>query len=349
MKRRKFLNLSAAGIGMAGLGTAGAAVAGSTGGRLYGTPLYETNSDRVRGENRLRLVLSRMEMPIEAWGPLMNMSRLWNAVLQDDATRDEFLASPKRFLARNNIPLSIMQRSPQEFGLLRLLCDPYIRHVASAGNYRAFIERLKENDLLHDDAEGSLRNRIRRILKTDLDQLEAMLPRTKTGGAMLPDLQDSADLYFVTQELAAVNATTQAVAAAAVVVVVAALAATVVSVGVSVTVVLNLGFSISVAVSTSIGVGGGGTCNYCHTDVGTLAGLEPKMRDNLELTIRAARLAGSPSFETEALKDYIFTETRACLEAAESLAVLNLPGERDARDAVLRGVGRLTCQAAGLV
>jgi len=116
-----------------------------------------------------------------------------------------------------------------------------------------------------------------------------------------------------------------------------------------VTVVLNLGFSISVAVSTSIGVGGGGTCNYCHTDVGTLAGLEPKMRDNLELTIRAARLAGSPSFETEALKDYIFTETRACLEAAESLAVLNLPGERDARDAVLRGVGRLTCQAAGLV
>ena len=350
MKRRKFLNLSAAGIGMAGLGPAGAAVTGATDGRLYGAPLYEMNSDRALGENRLRLVLSRMEMPVEAWGAVMNMSRLWGAVLQDETTCAEFLSAPKRFLVRNGIPPAVMKRSKQEFRLLRLLCDPYVRHIAGSGNYQAFIDRLKENDLLHDDAEGSLRNRIRRILETDLEQLQTLLPPAEAGRTQLSSLQNSADLYFVTRELAAVNATTQAVAAAAVVVVVAALAATYVSVGVNVTVVLNLGFAISVAVSTSITVsgGGGGHCYSCHTDVGTLAGLEPKMKDNLELTIRAARLSGQPSFETEALKDYIFTETRACLEAAESLAVLNLPVEQKARDAVLQGVGRLTCKAAGL-
>lgn len=351
MKRRNFLSLSTAGIGLAGLGPVGS-VAGD---RLFGTPLYDKNPEHILGEDRLRLVLSRIEMPVEAWGPLMNMSRIWNAVLQNDATRDAFLASPKRFLARNGIPSTVMRRSPQEFRLLRLICDPYVRHIASSGNYHAFISRLKEKNLLHDDVEGSLRNRIRRLLEADIEQLRARLPRAATGSTALPDLQNSADLYFVTQELAAVNSTTQAVAAAVVVVVVAALAATYVGVGVNVTVVLNLGFSISIAVSVAVGiagsVGGGviGGCSNCHADFGSLAGLEPRMRENLDLTIRAARLTGQPSFETAALKDYIFTETRACLEAAESLAVINLPGEPEAREAVLQGVARLTCQAAGLV
>ncbi|MDP6416687.1 MAG: hypothetical protein QGG54_16890, partial [Gammaproteobacteria bacterium] len=253
MKRRNFLSLSAAGIGLAGLGPSGSVA----GGRLYGAPLYEANTDRVLGENRLRLALSRIEIPIEAWGPLMNMSRLWNAVLQDKSTREEFRSSPRRFLARNGVPLAIMKRSSQEFRLLQLICDPYIRHIAGSGNYRAFISRLKENNLLHDDAEDSLRNRIQKLLETDIDNLRAQLPRTSTGDTELSGLQDSADLYFVTQELAVVNSTTQAIAAAVVVVVVAALAATFVSVGVNVTVVLNLGFSISVAVSTAIGIGGG--------------------------------------------------------------------------------------------
>ncbi|MDP6416566.1 MAG: hypothetical protein QGG54_16275, partial [Gammaproteobacteria bacterium] len=120
-----------------------------------------------------------------------------------------------------------------------------------------------------------------------------------------------------------------------------------------------LAFSRWVPVSRALALGGGGvvggggaaggTCNYCHTDFGALASLEPKMRDNLELTIRAARLTGQPSLETDALRDYIFTETRACLEAAESLAVINLPAEKNMREAVLQGVGRLTCKAAGLV
>ena len=349
MKRRNFLSLSAAGIGLAGLGPGGSVA----GGRLYGAPLYESNPDRMLGENRLRLALSRIEMPVEAWAPLINMSRLWNAVLQDDSTRKAFRRSPRKFLARNGVPLAALEHSSQEFRLLQLISDPYVRHIAGSGNYPAFINLLKENNLLHDNAEGSLRNRIRKLLEADIDKLRSQLSGMKSEGGELSSLQNSAELYFVTQELAAVNRTTQAIAAAVVVVVVAALAATYVSVGVNVTVLLNLGFSISVAVSIAIGIGGagggGGACNYCHTEFGALAGLEPKMRDNLELTIRAARLTGRPSLETDALKDYIFTETRACLEAAESLAVINLPAEKAIREAVLQGVGRLTCRAAGLV
>lgn len=349
MQRRNFLSLSAAGIGLAGMGPAGAA----TDGRLFGMPQYARGPGQALGENRMRLALSRMEMPVEAWEPLLNMSRLWNTVLQDDATRQEFTAAPRRFLARHGIPLSVIDRSPQEFRLLQLVCDPYVRHVAAAGNYGAFIGRLKEDGLLHDDAEDSLRRRVRALLATDLEQLRRRVPGMAAGETALPELAESADLYAVTRELAAVNGETQAVAAAMVVVVVGALAATYVSVGVNVTVVLNLGFSISVAVSVSIGVGGagggvGGGCENCHADIGAVAALEPKMRDNLDWTIRAARLTGRPSFETEALKAYIFTETRACLEAAESLAALNLPSDPRARDVVLEGVARLTCRAAGL-
>ena len=104
MKRRNFLSLSAAGIGLAGLGPGGSVA----GGRLYGAPLYESNPDRMLGENRLRLALSRIEMPVEAWAPLINMSRLWNAVLQDDSTRKAFRRSPRKFLARNGVPLAAL-------------------------------------------------------------------------------------------------------------------------------------------------------------------------------------------------------------------------------------------------
>lgn len=349
MKRRNFLSLSAAGIGLAGMGPAGAAADG----RLFGAPQYARGAGQALGENRMRLALSRMEMPVEAWEPLLGMSRVWNTVLQDDATRHAFLAAPRRFLARRGIPPSVIDRSPQEFRLLRLVCDPYVRHVAAAGNYGAFISRLKESNLLHDDAENSLRRRVRRLLAADIEQLRRRMPDTGTGVTTLSDLTESADLYAVTRELAAANGETQAVAAAMVVVVVAALAATYVSVGVNVTVVLNLGFSISVAVSVSIGVGGAGgggdSCADCHSYIGAVAGLEPKMHDNLDQTIRAARLTGQPTFETEALKDYICTETRACLEAAESLAALNLPSDPHARGVVINGVARLTCRAAGLV
>jgi len=344
MKRRNFLSLSAAGIGMAGLNPASGAVSG----RLFGAPLYAKNQQGALGEDRMRLTLSRMEMPVEAWEPLMKMSRVWNAVLRNDATRKEFQASPRRFLVRNGIPLTVMKRSPQEFQLLKIICDPYVRHVAGVGNYRAFISHLSENDLLHNDAEDSLRRRIRGLIETDVEQFRTQLTRAGFSGTELSDLQDSADLYFVVQELSAANSTTQAVVVAAIFVLVAVVAATYVSVGVNVIVALNLGFAISVAVSTAVFTGGGSTCSNCHADVGALANMEPKMRENLDLTIRVARLTGQPSFETEALKDYINTETRACLEAAESLAVLNLPKGREAREAVLQGVGRLTCQAAGL-
>ncbi len=344
MKRRNFLSLSAAGIGMAGLSPASGAVSG----RLYGTPIYANDQRRALGEDRMRLTLSRMEMPVEAWEPLMKMSRLWNAVLRNDATRKEFQASPRRFLVRNDIPLSVMKRSPQEFQLLQVICDPYVRHVAGSGNYRAFISHLSESNLLHNDAEDSLKNRIRSLIETDVEQLRAQLTRAGVSGTELSDLQGSADLYFIMQELSAVNSTTQAVIAAAVIAVVAVVVATFVAVGVNVIAALNLGFAISIAISAAIFTGGFGSCDNCHADVGVLANLEPKMRDNLNLTIRAARLTGQPTFEIQALKDYINTETRACLEAAESLAVLSLPKGREAREAVLEGVGRLTCQAAGL-
>ena len=300
MKRRQFLSWSATGVGLAGAGQAGVL----SGERLFGVPLYVQGApDAGLAENRLRLALSRIDMPVEAWEPLAGLARLWRLVLRDDESRREFRAAPGRFLRRHGVSSAVMEQQRQAIRLLELVADPYVQHLAGSGQYRRFIGKLREKHLLHDDAERSLRHRVRQILENDRARLREQIAAAGIELSRDTDFSDSAELYAITRELAAVNSATQSVAAAVVVVVVAALAATYVSVGVNVTVALNLGVTISVAVSTAVtagggggGVGGVGGCNYCHADVGTLAALEPKMRGNLELTLRAARLAGQPAF-----------------------------------------------------
>ena len=354
MKRRQFLSWSAAGIGFAGAGKAETV----NGQRLFGVPMYlRESSQATLMQDKLRLALGRIEMPVEAWEPLANLARLWGLVLSDAASRRAFRAGPRRFLRRHGVPDDIIHEQYQAIRLLELMADPYVRHLAGSGQYRLFIGKLREIDLLHDDAERSLRHRVRRILEKDRVALRRQIARAGIDVSNTAAFTDSAELYEITRELAAVNSITQSVAAAVVVVVVAALAATYVSVGVNVTVALNLGVTISVAVSTAVttggggggGVGGVGGCNYCHRDIGALAALEPKMRENLALTLRAARLSGQPAFATEAIREYIHTETRACLLVAEELDVIQLPAAAQARQTVIDAVGRLTCKAAGLL
>ena len=266
---------------------------------MFGEPLYlQDSASKARG-NHLRLVLSRIEMPLEAWEPLVSLMHLWDLVFRDEASRRAFLSAPRKFLRGQGVSKAVLRQYRHEIRLLELVADPYVRHVAGAGRYREFIARLKEHGLLHDDAEQSLRRRVKGIIEADLEHLRQRVAGNEAALTVESELADSADLYQVTRELAAVNGATQAVAAAAVVVVVAALAATYVSVGVNITVALNVGVTISVAVSTAVTTSGGvagnvvsgiGSCDYCHGDVGAVAGLEPKMRENLELMIRAARL-----------------------------------------------------------
>jgi len=344
MKRRQFLSLSAAGVGLAGLDQR--LPTGSGG--LYGQPLFMRGGSTAGGENRLRLSLSRMEIPVDAWNPIMQMSRLWNSVLREETSRRAFHASPRRFLLDHGVPPDVMDETDPQFQLLRVVTDPYVRHLAAAGDYPAFLVRLKESGVLHRGAEGALRSRIKAILQADQEALRrelAAAPGVRGPAAKQPP--ELTEVYTVSRQLATLNDAVQVVAVAAVAVAVAAIVVTLISVAVTVTVGLSLGFAVSVAVQTSVAASGG-SCGNCHADLGKVAGLEPAMRRNLETVIRAARLTGQRSFEVEALKDYIATESRACLEAAEELAIIRLPVRQPARDELFADVARLTCTAAGL-
>ena len=342
MKRRRFLGLSASGFGLMSMG----ASAGFAEGRLFGRPLYASSAPESVEDNKLRLVLSRIDMPIDAWEPLVSYAGLWRTILSDEQAREAFRAAPGKFLLQHGFSAPALRQSRQEVRLLKFISDPEMRHVAGAGNYREFLGRLRAAGLLNDDAESSLRQRIKNLLQQDLEQIRRKMNESGLQYSQVLDSEQGEELYLITQQLQAEGQITQAAAAAVVVVVVAALAATYVSVGVNVTVGINLGVAISVAVSVAVTVGGG--CNYCHAEIGQLASQVPSMRENLEMTIRAARLTGQKTMETEALRDYVQTEARACIEAAESLELLKLPAEPNIRQNLLNSVGRLTCNAAGL-
>ena len=200
--------------------------------------------------------------------------------------------------------------------------------------------------MLRENAQSSLRDRIRTLLNTDIEKFRSeiqSLNQNTAGGEV--SFQDTADLYAVTQQLAAVNSTVQVVAVLVVVVVGLALLVIVVSVAAAVTVSAAAAVATTVTVSSSVFASG---CSNCHADYGKLANMEPKMRHNLETVIRAARLTGQKSFEVEALRDYIAVESQACLEAAEDLAVIKLPRQKKVRQELFSGVARLTCDAVGL-
>ncbi len=343
MKRRKFLGISAAGAGLVASGSS-----------LYGDPLFQMSalqksgalSNRALEDNKMRLAFSRMELPVEAWEPVMNMSRLWTSVLASPKTRREFRKSPRKFLHDNGVPREIIRKNKDSFKLLKLISDPYVRHLASSGSYSAFIRKLQESNILQENAQSSLRARVKTLLNTDIERFRsAVQSATRDVAGREVSLQDTADLYAVTQQLAVLNGSAQAVAVVAVFVVAAALVLVVVTIGVAVTVGTGVGLATSIAVFSSVFASG---CDSCHADFGKLANLEPKMRQNLETVIRAARLTGQKSFEVEALRDYITVESQACLEAAEDLAVISLPRQKKARQELFRGVARLTCDAAGL-
>lgn len=343
MKRRKFLGISVAGAGLV-----------VSGNGLYGDPLFKMSAfqesgvlrNRALEENKLRLALSRVELPVEAWEPVMNMSRLWAGVLKNPETRREFRKSPRKFLRENGVPREVIRKNKDSFRLLKVISDPYVRHLASSGSYSAFIQKLQESGVLQEDAQSSLRDRVRTLLDTDIEKFRSeiqSLNQNTAGGEV--SFQDTADLYAVTQQLAAVNSTVQVVVVLLVLVVAVALLVVLVSVAAGVTVGAAAGVATTVAVTTSTFVSG---CSSCHADYGKLANLEPKMRQNLETTIRAARLTGQKSFEVEALRDYITAESQACLEAAEDLAVIKLPRQKKVRQELFSGVARLTCDAVGL-
>ncbi len=343
MKRRKFLNLSAAGVGLMGLGPAGAA--GNIG--LYGEPMFQQSSSNALAENRLRLTLSRAELPVEAWEPIMNMSRLWGQVLKNKATRTAFQRSPRRFLRSRGVPDDIVGENSDQFRLLKMICDPYVRHLASSGNYRAFIGKLRDANVLEQRAGNRLRGRIRGLLQQDLQQLRSRMQSvTRDDFTQLSEIETTAELYAVSQQLAAANDTTQVVAAAVALVVVAVAVLTYVTISINAAVILNVAAAVAVVVAAAVTVSGG--CTDCHANFGKLASLEPSMQQNLDTVIRAARLSGQASFETEALKDYIADESQACLEAAEDLAVIHLPRQKKVRQDLFRNVAQLSWKAAGL-
>jgi len=305
-------------------------------GRLFGMPSYIGSTDASLRKDKLRLSLSRVDVPVEAWDSVINLSGIWDLVLNDRRAQKAFLSSPRRFLQDHGIAQDVLNADSQEVRLLKLVCDPYVRHVAASGQYREFIAQLQKSDVLHADADDSLSQQIRELMQSDLTRMRELVSSAKVGfvGDVLGS-QNTADLYFLTEQLVGASSSlseSNAAATAAVVILAAAVVVVVVAVG--------------VGISVSVGVSG---CTNCHADLGALANIEPKMRENLDTVIRAARLTGQSSIEVEALKDFVATESRLCLEVADEMDLIQLPNDSKARTMVLQAVARLGQNAMGLL
>ena len=162
MKRRTFLKRSSIGLsalvaGVAGL--RGAPRTGSAPGRVYGVP--ESVRPRTPLEHdRLRLSLSRTDVPPEAWQDVAALSLLAQDVFDDPQVAASFSRDPAAYLKA--IGLDDVKLDPRtiEVKVALALGDPEIRAAIGRDDPRAFVQALETRGLIQSPDPSQLAQRI---------------------------------------------------------------------------------------------------------------------------------------------------------------------------------------------
>ncbi|MDU9414065.1 hypothetical protein [Pseudomonas sp. zfem005] len=305
--------------------------------RLYGTPGSIIARDSG-GDNRLRLLMSRAEVPLGVWEDVVDFTRLWSAVSKDAELASEFYSNRSALLERMGISEHLIAPRSVEEQLLLASQDPIIRAASKEGDYPRYLGRL--NDMGIFAASSKIRQRVNDLLKSDPEDFRRLLTRSvpeqgmeseyandlhKLKAILTPD-SGSSSLQQRSSNAPVALAAVGAVAIAVVAVGVATYVVAAVNVAVGVNLAVQLSVVVNVAVRT--GGGSGSNCGGCH---GTQPG---QMLDAETAAVRLAQASGNSRLLSQGLRRQVRKEVIACAYAAHELGVISLPraGRKQALD-----------------
>ncbi|BCD84033.1 hypothetical protein PSm6_04400 [Pseudomonas solani] len=306
--------------------------------RLYGTPGSIIARDSG-GDNRLRLLMSRGEVPLGVWEDVVDFTRLWSAVSKDAALASEFYSSRSALLERMGISEQLIAPRSVEEQLLLASQDPIVRAASKDGDYPRYLGRLNEMGIFA--ASSKIRQRVNDLLESDPEDLKGLLTRSvpeqmleseyasdlqKLKAILTPE-DGSSSLQRRSLDAPVARAAVGAVAIAVVAVGVATYVVAAVNVAIGVNLAVQLSVVVNVAVRT--GGGGGSSCGGgCH-------GVQPgQMLDVDSAAVRLAQASGNSRLLSQGLRRQVRKEVIACAYAAHELGVISLPrvGRKQALD-----------------
>ncbi|WP_337056206.1 hypothetical protein [Pseudomonas sp. USHLN015] len=305
--------------------------------RLYGTPGSIIARDSG-GDNRLRLLMSRGEVPLGVWEDVVDFTRLWSAVSKDAVLASEFYSNRSALLERMGIPEQLIAPRSVEEQLLLASQDPIVRAASKDGDYSRYLGRLNEMGIFA--ASSKIRQRVNDLLNSDPEDLQGLLtrsvPEQMLESKYASDLQklkailtpkgEGSSLQRRSLDVPVARAAVGAVAIAVVAVGVATYVVAAVNVAIGVNLAVQLSVIVNVAVRT--GGGGGSNCGGCH-------GIQPgQMLDVESAAVRLAQVNGNSQLLSQGLRRQVRKEVIACAYAAHELGVISLPraGRKQALD-----------------
>lgn len=324
MKRRSFLSglaLSATGLPV---------LAGSNATGILGTPNSLSGPDAERLElhnDRLKLSLSRINVPVETWSQLKQSTKVWDEVFFSKSARVEFQENPARFLRSRGIPPELLSNNDIEVRLLRAVSNENILNMAVDGDYAGFVQELAANGVLQG-SESGIKAKIMEIFANNRSKIEENLAELGINS------EDEIKQYLNTDEMQAIM---QYVSEGRLVfpglVVLAALAAIYTFAVIYISIGINFGFAVFAGavfsvyslVYASIAAEGSGADNMAARQ--RISMMAPELYEDMEVKLRLAKLVGNKSIAEKSYRDLVRIEISAFLGAAEDIGMFQIDDE----------------------
>jgi hypothetical protein len=317
MDKRKFLKSTLAGAGVVGVPAAAGAQT-----RLFGTPGSVIPINPLV-PNRLRLAMSRVNIPPAAWDMIVNAALAIDELVTSRTAQHAFANAPGRYFAERGVPDGSFAPHSRDVAMARLAMDDTAKQAAARGDYTAFLQRLREFHLGTLPDPNGLVERITDLLKGNAKFYASLKGAfDRAGGPGPEELADAIArpklLFEDEDEIVAIDTD--------VLVMETAVAMIHVVVGAEVVVLA------AVVAAIVLFVAGNPDAPLPTRREGAyepkLAKLDPNLLEFANTATMGARLLGNRDFEISIAKDVVRREIEALFTASASLGLLKVTPDK---------------------
>ncbi|MGD8119466.1 hypothetical protein [Vibrio sp. TRT 2004] len=285
--------------------------------REFGKPRSIQDNPEVNIDSALKLKLSQTNLPQDVWEDLGKLENMWKEVNNASSYMRKFNNSEINTDVKKSIGATY------EHKLIAALSDPYLKEMASAGDYYSLLSELTNRGITNGNASSQMSEQMRDVL------IKNKNVRGRTA-SMFAKVSTPNDYEFLSK---AVQNETKVVAGVAVVIAGVALVAG----AVYVVAATGVYVATSAAFTVGGGAGGGGSCanNGCHMPA-----------DNYSAIKSFADEVGNTTLASKAFIEMKKEEAKAAIDASLALGLISIQGPE--YDNVISAMNRIIEDNAGV-
>ncbi|WP_299143862.1 hypothetical protein [uncultured Vibrio sp.] len=259
--------------------------------REFGKPRSIQDNPEINIDSTLKIKLSQTNLPQDVWDDLGKLENMWKEVNNASSYMRKFNNSEINTDVKKSIGATY------EHQLMAALSDPYLKDMASGGDYHSLLSELTNRGITNGNASSKMSEQMRDVL------IKNKNVRERTA-SMFAKVSTQNDYEFLSK---AVQNETKVVAGVAVIIAGVALVAA------AVYVVAATGVYVATSAAFTVGGGGGGSCDDCHMPA-----------DNYSAIKSFADEVGNTTLASKAFIEMKKEEAKAAVDASLTLGLISI-------------------------